>query len=340
MNDPRILIIAPSWIGDAVLSEPLIAQIKEAHISASIDVFAPTWCLPVYRRTHHIHRVIENPLPHGALDWSLRKRIAQSLAPTLYTQAFVLPNSWKSALIPYLARIPKRTGYTGEMRFALLNDRRHLDKQMFPRLVDRFVALAYSQDTPLDRVETTMPVLIPNMKNRKVALERLRLKHTSPIAVFCPGAEYGSAKRWLPEYFAELARLLLDDGMDVWLIGSPKDRAAASAIVAAVGDTSRLRDIVGQTELGDVIDLLSFARVVISNDSGLMHIAAALDLPLVALFGSSSPTYTPPLSRHARIANTNISCSPCFKRECPLGHFRCMRDLTPQEVYRHVAALR
>lgn len=342
MNEPRILIIAPSWVGDAVLSEPLIAQIKETHVNAAIDVFAPAWCLPVYERMHHVHRTIGNPLPHGALNLGLRRRIAESFASASYAQAFVLPNSWKSALIPYFARIPKRTGYTGEGRVFLLNDRRHLYKRTLPRLVDRFVALAYPPNTPPEHLETTMPVLVPNLNNRQAIFDQLNLALDAPVAAFCPGAEYGPAKRWPPEYFAELAQCLIRDGMSVWLLGSQKDREVADAICAAVDKETarRLHDLVGQTELGDVIDLLSAARIVVCNDSGLMHIAAALDVPLVALFGSSSPAYTPPLSTHAKIARIDISCSPCFKRECPLGHFRCMKELTPQSVYQVVAALR
>lgn len=336
MNEPRVLIIAPSWVGDAVISEPLIAQIKETHIHAAIDVFAPSWCLPIYQRMHHVQRVIENPLAHGEMNWALRKNIARTLQAAAYDQVFVLPNSWKSALIPYLAKIPKRTGYTGEMRFGLLNDRRTLDKQQFPRLVDRFVALTYPARTTKESIEATVPVLISDRKNQQRLRESLHLTNTAPVAVFCPGAEYGPAKRWPPEYFAELAQYLLDDGMHIWLIGSPKDQPAADAILTALGNAARVHNIVGQTTLDAVIDLVADAHIVVSNDSGLMHIAAAVNAPLIALFGSSSPLYTPPLSTLAQVLRIDLPCSPCFKRECPLKHFRCMRELTPQMVYQKI----
>ncbi len=336
MNEPRILIVAPSWVGDAVISEPLIAQIKEFHVNAAIDIFAPPWCLPVYQRMHHVQRVIENPLAHGEMNWTRRKNIALSLQATAYDQVFVLPNSWKSALIPYLAKIPKRTGYTGEARLGLLNDRRALDKKQFPRLVDRFVALAHPVGTPKERIEATIPVLISNAQGQQQARASLKLSDTAPVAVFCPGAEYGAAKRWPPEYFAELAQHLLEEGMQIWLIGSPKDQPVADAIIATLGDTPRVHNLVGQTTLDTAIDLIATANIAISNDSGLMHIAAAVNVSLIALFGSSSPLYTPPLSPHAQVLRIDLPCSPCFKRECPLKHFRCMRDLTPEIVLRHV----
>ncbi|MCL2310468.1 MAG: lipopolysaccharide heptosyltransferase II [Proteobacteria bacterium] len=352
--DPRILIIAPSWVGDAVLAEPLTALLKERYPRCVIDVFAPSWCAPVYARMRYVHRVIENPLPHGPLNWRRRKALAKDLAVVGYTHAFVLPNSWKSALIPYFARIPQRIGYIGEARFGLLNDRRTLRPEMFPRLVDRFAALAYPADATPDKIKTPMPALAPQQDSQRAVRDALHLSVSpAPVAVFCPGAEYGPAKRWPPEHFAELALRLMGEGFAVWLVGSPKDRPITNQIVAAVRSNTPdsdapgdhvlrppLHDLVGRTDLGAAVDLISAARVVVSNDSGLMHIAAALGIPLVALFGSSSPTYTPPLSPHARIARIDIECSPCFKRECPRKHFKCMRELTPQMVYQHIVALR
>ncbi len=348
-TEPRILIVAPSWVGDAVLAEPLTALLKARHPRSVIDVFAPGWCAPVYARMRYVHRVIENPLQHGPLNWQQRKTLAHSLANTGYTHAFVLPNSWKSALIPYFARIPQRIGYTGEARFKLLNDRRTLQPASFPRLVDRFAALAYPAGTAPDKIKTPPPVLLPQRDLQSAAFDALHLSTgPAPVTIFCPGAEYGPAKRWPPEYFAELAQRLIREGMAVWLVGSPKDRPAADQIVAAVHSvaptgealSAQLHDLVGRTDLGTAVDLMAAARVVVSNDSGLMHIAAALSIPLVALFGSSSPAYTPPLSPRARIAKIDIECSPCFQRECPLKHFKCMRELTPQTVYQHIVALR
>jgi heptosyltransferase-2 len=279
-----------------------------------------------------VGRVIETTLAHGRLDWPRRRALAAEIAKAGYTRAIVLPNSWKSALIPWLARIPRRTGYRGEARWGLLNDVRRLDRRQRPRLVDRFAALAVrpGELVPLP----PRPVLVPDAANRAAAVRALRLRTDRRIAILCPGAEYGPAKRWPPAYFAELGARFLGDGLQVWLVGSPNDKLAAESVLGAGGEPSRrFQDLTGRTDLGTAVDLLSLASVVVSNDSGLMHAAAAVGAPLVALFGSSSPVYTPPLSAAAQVARIDIECSPCFKRECPKGHFRCMRDLAPRGVY-------
>ena len=324
----RILIVAPSWIGDAILSEPLVALLREPLEPQIVDVLAPPWCAPVYARMRGVRSIIENPVGHRELKLGARRALARSLLANGYTRAFILPNSFKSALIPWLARIPRRTGYVGEARRLLLTDARRLDRRAYPRLVDRFVALAAQ---PGELAPTLpVPVLVPNAANAANAMRALGLATHRPVAVFCPGAEYGPAKRWPTEHFVTLARRLSDSGYAVWLIGSPNDRPAADPIAAAVPD---VRNACGRTDLGTAIDLLALASVVVSNDSGLMHAAAAVGRPLVALFGSSSPDYTPPLSSLAQVARIDIACSPCFQRVCPLGHFKCMRELSPNVVY-------
>ncbi len=328
----RILIVAPAWIGDAILSEPLLALVRDPYEAPIVDVLAPAWCAPVFARMRGVGRVIETTITHGRLDWHARKALARELAGNGYTRAIVLPNSWKSALVPWLARIPRRTGYRGEARYGLLNDVRRLDRKTLPRLVDRFAALAVK---PGELVPMPpRPVLVPDLANRAAAVRALRLRTDRKTAILCPGAEYGPAKRWPPTHFAELAARLMMDGLQVWLVGSPNDTLAAESVLQAAGDSARqMRDLTGHTDLGTAIDLLSLGTIVVSNDSGLMHAAAAVGVPMVALFGSSSPVYTPPLSTVAQVAKIEIACSPCFKRECPLGHFRCMRDLAPRAVY-------
>ena len=324
----RILIVAPSWVGDAILSEPLVAVLREPLGEPIVDVLAPPWCAPVYARMRGIGRIVENPLGHGELGLGRRRALAREIRARAYTYAFILPNSFKSALIPWFAGIPRRIGYAGEGRRALLTETRRLDPKAFPRLVDRFVALA----VPKGRLIPTppAPVLVPNAANAAAAMRALKLSTHRPIAIFCPGAEYGPAKRWPAEHFIALARRLLEEGYAVWLLGSPNDQAAALPIAAAIPG---VRDLTGRTDLGTAIDLLSLASVVVSNDSGLMHAAAAVGRPLVALFGSSSPDYTPPLSPLAQVAKIDIACSPCFQRECPLGHFKCMRELDVEVVH-------
>ena len=324
----RILIVAPSWVGDAILSEPLVAVLREPLGEPIVDVLAPPWCAAVYARMRGIGHIVENPLGHGELGLGRRRALAREIRARAYTYAFILPNSFKSALIPWFAGIPRRIGYAGEGRRALLTETRRLDPKAFPRLVDRFVALA----VPKGRLIPTppAPVLVPNAANAAAAMRALKLSTHRPIAIFCPGAEYGPAKRWPAEHFIALARRLLEEGYAVWLLGSPNDQAAALPIAAAI---PAVRDLTGRTDLGTAIDLLSLASIVVSNDSGLMHAAAAVGRPLVALFGSSSPEYTPPLSPLAQVAKIDIACSPCFQRECPLGHFKCMRELDVEVVH-------
>jgi len=324
----RILVVAPSWVGDAILSEPLIAALRRQPDPPTIDVLAPLWCLPVYARMRGVSDIIENPVGHGQLKLRERRAIARSLRIRGYGRAYVLPNSFKSALIPWLAGIPERIGYTGEARTLILTGARKLDAQSTPRLVDRFLALADGVNSASKA--SPAPVLVPDARKREAALRSLHLTTDRPIAVLCPGAEFGPAKRWPTEHFVTLASRFRKDGHAVWLIGSSRDQAFTAPISAAVAG---IHDLAGKTDLGTAIDLMSLASIVVSNDSGLMHAAAAVERPLVALFGSSSPAYTPPMSPLARVARIDIECSPCFRRECPLGHFRCMRELSPDVVY-------
>ncbi len=328
----RVLVVAPSWVGDAILSEPLIARLRAENGSSDVDVLSPAWCASVYARMRGIGRVIESTIGHGRVDWSQRRVLARMLATQGYAHAVILPNSWKSALVPWLARIPLRTGYLGEMRWGLVNDARRLDRKALPRLVDRYAALGAprGERAPI----ATAPILVPDVPNRDAAVAALRLETAGGVAILCPGAEFGPAKRWPPGHFAELALKFLADGLAVWIVGSPNDKAAAEGIRDAAGEPGHaMRDLAGRTDLGTAIDLMSLASIVVSNDSGLMHAAAAVGAPLVALFGSSSPAYTPPMSADAKIARIEIACSPCFQRECPLGHFKCMRDLHSATVY-------
>ncbi len=328
--EARVLVVAPSWVGDAILSEALLARLRDAGIGAPIDVVAPPWCAPVYARMRGVGRIIDAPAAHGRFALGARRRAGQALRNERYARAYVLPNTWKSALLPWFARIPQRIGYVGEARYGLLTEARRLDRRALPRLVARYAALA----SPRGAAEPPAPLLVPDRANLEAALVALGLPRGRPIAIVCPGAEFGPAKRWPVEHFGALAKLLAGDGYAVWAIGSPNDKPVTAAL-AATGDAREagLVDLAGRTDLGTAIDLLSVATLVVSNDSGLMHAAAAVGVPLVALFGSSSPAYTPPLSPRARIAKIEIECSPCFKRECPLGHFRCMRDLSPRIVY-------
>ena len=320
-----------------MLSQPLLRRLWERHAELELDVLAPSWTLPLLRRMPEVSQVIASPFGHGELGLAARWRIARELAPPGYDQAIVLPNSFKSALIPRLAGIPLRTGYAGEFRYPLLNDARRLDEQALPLMAERYAALA---DPPGAQFVRPLPALrLSISKPARVALRgRLNLTSDALVAVLCPGAEYGPAKRWPPAYFSALAQRLARDGWQIWVIGSPKDRAIGAEIASSSAGVCV--DLCGRTSLDEAVDLMSCAQLVISNDSGLMHVAAALDAPLIALYGSSSPKFTPPLSARASVLQLDLPCSPCFQRECPLQHFNCMNQLTPDRVYQAVRALR
>jgi heptosyltransferase-2 len=323
----RTLVVGPSWIGDAVLSHPLLVRLKARDPSGSIDVLAPPWVLPVYSRMPEVAQAMALPFGHGDLRLGDRRRFARTLPA--YDRAVILPNTLKSALVPWHARIPVRTGYRGEMRFALLNDIRTLDRVALPLIAERYAALAQPKGEALER-PLPQPRLRVDEKARAAAVTRYALDTSKPIAVFAPGAEYGPAKRWPAKHFADLAKTLAARGESVWLLGSGKDAPITAAIRSLSGGACV--DLAGKTTLDEAIDLLSLASHVVSNDSGLMHVAAALDRPMAALFGSSSPEFTPPLSPRARVITLRLSCSPCFARECPLGHLNCLVQMDPPRV--------
>lgn len=329
----KILVVAPSWVGDTVMAQPMFRLLHERHASLSLDVLAPPFTLPLLERMPEVRHGIVARFGHGEFKFNQRRQLARELQSEHYDQAIVLPNSWKSALIPMLAKIPQRTGFRGEMRYGLLNDVRRLDPQALPKMVQRFAILALDRGAALpSRLPLTR--LFTSTENAKITLQKQILAPDKPIAIFCPGAEYGPAKRWPAEYFGTLASLAAQNGYAVWLIGSPKDAAISEDIVRASNGTCV--NLCGKTSLTDAIDLIGIAALVVTNDSGLMHVAAALDRPTLALYGSSSPAFTPPLSDKAKIIKIEIACSPCFKRECPLGHFNCMRQLTPKMVWQQM----
>lgn len=331
---PRILIITPNWIGDAVAAQPLVARLKTLYPSASIDALAPAWVAPAMQAMSEIREVTHNPFGHGTLALKARYQFAQQFRDR-YDAAWVLPNSLKSALIPWMAGIPLRVGFRGEFRYGLLNRVHQLNKQATPLQVQRYAILAEAPGTslpaPIDNPKLVVSEAAVHAVQQKLQQQGIVNATVRPV-IFCPGAEYGEAKRWPVEHYATLATQLAQQQIPVWLLGSSKDHPTGEAIRHL---SPGVHNLCGNTSLSEAIAILSFARFVITNDSGLMHVSAALDTPLVALFGSSSPGYTPPLSIHAQVVSLGLSCSPCFKRSCPLTgdeHLRCLRDISPEHV--------
>ena len=327
MSHAPTLIVGPSWVGDMVMAQSLFILLKEREPERPIDVLAPGWSLPIVARMPQIRRGIAAETGHGELGLGKRRRIAYDLKSAGYKHAIVLPRSLKSALIPWLARVPRRTGFRGESRFGLINDMRPFDADRLDQTVKRFIALGLEPDESLP--DAPNPVLRVDERNQHRVMSDLGVAGHRPVIAMMPGAEYGPAKCWPHEHFGELARKLRDDGYDVWVLGSEKDSTAGEAI-AAGGAASNL---CGMTSLEDVIDLLGFTQQAISNDSGLMHVAAAVGTRVHGIYGSSSPAFTPPLTESRRVHWLGLECSPCFERECPLGHLRCLRDLTVDSVY-------
>ena len=323
------LIIAPQWIGDAVMTEPLLRRL--AARGERLTVGALPWVAPVYRAMPQVADVIEFPFAHGGLQFKARRSIAKRLAGQ-FDKAYVLPNSLKSALLPFLASIPQRIGYLGEARVGLLTHRLKNPKNKLP-MVAFYSALSGESGLADDRPEMQM-----DAAQVEATLHELGLSRGSYV-VFAPGAEFGPAKRWPAHHFSELAAKL---DATVVLLGSGKEAALCDEIAAPVNavQTGKCLNLAGKTSLPQALALIAASRSTISNDSGLMHIAAALGVPQVAIFGSSSPLHTPPLNDKAHVLwlkadpayQPPLDCAPCFSRECPLGHTRCLNDIGAERV--------
>ena len=331
------LVIGPSWVGDMIMAQGLYKRLKRQTPRLRIDVLAPDWSAPILHRMPEVANVLSSGFAHGEFNLAGRRRLARELGATGYTQAYVLPNSWKSALVPFFAGIPRRTGYVGELRYGLLNDVHHLDKQRVPLLVDRYCALAgkTTRGQEGDEPGCPAPRLKVDREAQQALLERHGLRLDRPVLGLCPGAEFGPSKRWPEEHYAAVAEAKLAAGWQVWLFGSPKDAGVTAAITAILeqqGLAGHVRDLGGKTHLEEVVDLLACSDAVVSNDSGLMHLAAAVDVPLVAVYGSTDPGYTPPYSDKASVVRLGLECSPCLKRECPYGHLDCLHQLGPERV--------
>ena len=314
-----------------LMAQSLFKAIKAHHASAVIDVVALDWTKALLSRMPEVNKAITLPTHHGVFGWNMRKKLGIKLRSQCYDQAIILPNSWKSALVPWFANIPIRTGWRGEMRYGLINDIRVLNTSALPMMVQRYVSLAYpknqshiapSYDSPC----ITAKPISPNFK--------LPSSHRQKRLIFCPGAAFGPAKQWPASHYAQLANTLLAQNWQLIILGSQSDDAIASRINSDIQPMylSSVFNLCGKTALTDAIDLLASADIVVSNDSGLMHIAAALQRPLIAIYGPTSPNFTPPLADCAHIVQLQVDCGPCFQRICPKQHHRCMQHISSEYI--------
>lgn len=332
----RVLIVAPSWIGDLVMAQALYRLLKNQNPAIKIDVLVPAFAKALLLCMREVDEIIISSFQHGELKLIERYRLGKMLRAKHYQQAIVLPNSFKSALIPFFAKIPKRTGWRGEWRYGLLNDCRILSRKKYPLMVEQFMALGFLPNTIIPK-----PYLLPEffVKDEQLAEARVQfqLEKSRRLLALCIGAQYGLAKEWPPEYFAAVAKSKLEEGFAVCLLGTKADEENAEIIQKKTG--AACNSLVGKTTLMQAICVLASADLVVTNDSGLMHVAAALKKKIAAVYGSSSPDFTPPLGDLVQILSLHLSCSPCFKRKCPLGHYRCLRDLHPELVLNAIKIL-
>lgn len=333
----KILVVGPSWVGDMVMAQSLFKLLRQRSPDCQIDVLAPAWSHPILQRMPEVKQALELPLGHGQLGLKTRWQLGKSLAGQGYKQAIVLPRSWKSALVPFAAGIPQRTGFLGEQRYVLLNDRRPLDKQVLNQTVKRFAALGLPRGDAVPwhhEFDLPRPQLQVDTLNQQRLMNEYGLSRSLPAVALMPGAEYGPAKQWPLDSFKELAGMLAQRGYQIWVLGSAKDVSAGQHIVQ--GQEENVINLCGKTQLVDTVDLLAYTQHAVTNDSGLMHVAAAVGTRVHAIYGSSSPAFTPPLTANKVIHHLSLPCSPCFKRTCPLGHLECLHGMPSERVFQKV----
>jgi heptosyltransferase-2 len=337
---PRTLVISPNWIGDAVMAQPLLRLLKQAHPESAIEVLAPPQVVPVWRRIREADHIMVTPFRHRALQLGERLRTAHRLRQRGYDAAYVLPNTLKYALIPWLAGIPQRVGYKGEMRYGMVNVMHHDDAP--PRSMVPFYAALAHEPGQLPPGGLQRPSLVVAGEETEAICRRLDIALDRPLVAFAPGAEFGIAKRWPPAHYGELAARVAGalPGVQIALLGSPNDRATCEQVQSYAGHAAgSVLNLAGRTSLDEAIALVAQTTAMVSNDSGLLHIASALNRPVVGLYGSTDPTYAPPLSEVARTISLKLECSPCRKRECPLGHHDCMNKMSVERVWRELSPI-
>jgi len=336
MSQSKLLIIGPSWVGDMVMAQSLFKTILNQSPNTSIDVIAPEWSLALTKRMPEVNKGIVSPIKHGELGIMKHFYLAEWIRPNKYDRAIIMTRSWKAALIPWFAGIPVRTGYRGEMRYFLINDMRTMDTKILDQTVKRFVAL--------DSLSNQLPVIEPpsltvSSDNITIIIKRLNLNLNKPIMAIMPGAEYGPAKQWPSDYFAEVVQTYLSKDWNVCILGSQKDSQVALEIKALLHENyNSLYDLTGKTTLLDAIDLLSLANIALTNDSGLMHVAAAVDTPLLALYGPTSPEFTPPLTKKAKVMRKTDGYIKDRQGLGRNGYHESLLKLTPQEVLNELEA--
>ncbi|MBH44517.1 MAG: lipopolysaccharide heptosyltransferase II [Gammaproteobacteria bacterium] len=325
----NILIVAPAWIGDFIISQAVYKQLKNLNESCEIDLIIKGDLIPLAKMMPEIKNIYELTIPHGVLGLKKRIKLSQKLSNHKYNECFVLQNSFKSALIPWFLKIPIRVGYSTELRFLLLNRHYKLVKHQLS-MVNRYLKLLDSQYS-----YNLKPQITIDSDCRIKTIKKFNLDNNKKNLFFCPDAEFGPAKRWPIEKWIELiAHLSIN--YPIYIVG--KDPEMLKSFSSAFANHKNVHNLINRTSLQEVVNLLSCAAVVVSNDSGLMHIAASVNAKIISLFGSSSPDYTAPLidDGDSKVIYKELSCSPCFERECPLKHLNCLNSITSENVIHEI----
>ena len=334
----KILIIGPSWVGDAIMAQSLYKIIK-AKGDHSIDVLSPDWSVGILERMEEVSEVINSPFKHGEFNIKARINLGKKLRERNYDRSIILTNSFKSSLVPYFANIPIRTGWLGEFRYGFINDLRNFKKDKKKLMIERFVLLDSDSHLVEDIPKPSLSVDNNNIEN---LLTSHGIDITKPTIVLCPGAEFGPAKRWPPYHYSRIADNYLLKGWNVIILGSSKDCSVALEIknyLSSKSSDNNIYDLTGKTTLVDAADLMSIADVVLTNDSGLMHMAAAVETPLVALYGPSSPEFTPPLSKNSIVIRRERGYKKIRKGKTEEGYYQGLIDIQPEEVLEKLTLL-
>ena len=336
----KILVVGPSWVGDSVMAQTLYKRIKKELPSSQIDVMSPHWSLSLLERMPEVCKKIVSPFSHGETKLFERYKLGQGLKKENYDRAIILTNSLKSSLIPYFARIGVRTGWLGEFRYGLINDIRSSKKLKKSLMIEKFAALSlYEENYSIENL--TFPELEIDFANQRKFLEEFSIDYSKNTMAICPGAEFGPSKRWPAEYYAEIAKFYVNEGWNVLCIGSKNDEDIGIEIGSLnnLGCNESFINLIGKTSLQDAIDILAFTEKVVTNDSGLMHIAAAVKTPLVALYGPSSPEYTPPLISKKKILRKTQGYEKVRYGSNEKGYHQSLLDIKPEEVLDALEAL-
>ena len=322
----KFLIIAPSWIGDLMISQSLLKYLKKEYPDCQIDMVVKPELITLAKMMPELKNIYSLDIRHKELGLMKRYTLAKKIKKNLYSASIILPNSFKSAIIPWLANIPLRIGYNRELRSLLLNKKYSLIKHK-DSMVNRYLKLAEGSYS-----DNIRPLLLINSDSSESISRKYLINNSKKNIVLCPEAEYGPAKRWPANKWMQLANFYKEKNYNVYFLG--KNRSLETKYQSVLKKDSII-SLLGKTSLEEAAYILSIVDLVITNDSGLMHITASVNTNLISIFGSSSPFYTPPLMKDqfGEVIYKALTCSPCFKRECPLQHLNCLNNISSEEIF-------